>query len=156
MKNKQIKLTEQDMHAIVEDAVISILRENGMEEGALWNAFKNKGAQIGQGMMNKAQQMGQSAMNKAQQFGQGAANMGRNMAATYQAGRQNEKLQKYAQNALNALDQLAQAAQQFNPGIVNTINVCKSSINKALTASFENLQNVSQNTFSTQRPNQGM
>ena len=46
--NKPIQLTEQDLHFLVEDAVRNILKENGMEEGALWNAFKQKGQQIGQ------------------------------------------------------------------------------------------------------------
>lgn len=154
MKGNQIRLTEQDLHMLVEDAVINILKENGMEEGALWNAFKNKGAEIGRNVMNRAQKFGQNAINKTQQFGQGAANVGRNMRNTYNAGRQDEKLRKYAQNAINALNQLEQVAAQFNPYLTNAIKNCKGAIDVAVEGSSANVQNVSQNTFSTQNPNQ--
>ena len=143
MNKKAIQLTEQDLHMVVEEAVKSILAENGVDEGALWNAFKNKGQQIGKNMMGKAQQ-----------FGQGVQNMGKNMMNTYQTGRQDKQLQQLAQQAKAALKQLVDAAANFNPGLSNTAATCMSSIDKALAASAENLQNVSQNTFSTQAPQQ--
>ena len=83
---RQIRLTEEDLHFLVEDTVRNILVENGYDEGALWNAFKKKGNQIGQKMADKAQQ-----------YGRDARALGNNMKNTYKAGRNYNYLKKMLQ-----------------------------------------------------------
>jgi len=63
MNKKLIRLTESDLHRIVEESVANILSENGMEEGWFgdkWNqtksavgtAFSKKGGSMGQRLQN--------------------------------------------------------------------------------------------------------
>jgi len=125
--NKPIQLTEQDLHFLVEDAVRNILKENGMEEGALWNAFKKKGQQIGQ-------------------------NIG-NMQQTYQTGKQNTKLQQYANNLIAQVNNFVEMASQF-PDMAELVKASQNyetQVRNIMQNSNDNLANISARTFSTKR-----
>ena len=146
MKNSNIRLTEQDLHRIVEASVINILRENGADEGALWNAFKGAG-----------KNMANSAINSVSNFGRGMANVGRNMRNTYQAGRQNEKLVQQKKVVDKALNDFVRIASQLgNAELVKACRNCINQLDQVVQSSAQNVQNVSQNTFSTKNQNQGM
>ena len=129
--NKPIQLTEQDLHFLVEDAVRNILKENGMEEGALWNAFKQKGQQIGQNI----------------------GNMARNMQQTYQTGKQNTKLQQYANNLIAQVNNFVEMASQF-PDMAELVKASQNyetQVRNIMQNSNDNLANISARTFSTKR-----
>lgn len=156
---KQIRLTEEDLHFLVEDTVRNILVENGYDEGALWNAFKQKGQQIGQNMTNKAQQFGQNAVNrgqqfgqsmanKVQQFGQGANNIRRNMANTYQTGRFNKQLQKQAYKTLQSVNDFISVAGRLNIAeLVKAGQNFQAQVKQTMQNSQNYLQDVQNNTF---------
>lgn len=131
MGNRQIQLTEQDLHMLVEDAVRTYLKENDMEEGALWNAVKQKGRDIGQGFNN----------------------MVGNMKATYQTGKQNKRLQQFANNLITYVNQFAEMASQF-PDLAELVKAStnyETQVRNIMNASEDNLANVSSRTFSTKR-----
>lgn len=114
MTNKQIQLTEQDLHILVEDAVRTYLRENGMEEG-VWSGMKNAMRGIGNGNFH--------------------------MMQNYRSGSYAGSIQKYGQNAINALNQFKgilnkSGAQQIVPQIEN--------ISSELTKIMNNYQNIAQ------------
>ena len=156
MEKKQIQLTEQDIHMIVEDAVANILKENGMNEGglsALFGAAKNA---MGKGINNMANKVANGANNMANKvangvnnFNQGAQNLGRNMANTYQAGRTASQVNKYADQAIKALHQLILVSSKVNPKLATAANMAIGSINKTKQAAQNNLNQAAQNTFST-------
>lgn len=152
---RQIRLTEQDLHFIVENAVMNVLMENREDElfgglGALFGGAKNKlgdmANKAGNAMGNMANKAGNAMNNMANKAG----NMGRNMANAYNAGNQNAKVQKMAQKAIQALTQLQQVAVQLNPGLAKSAKMCIASINKATAASQQNMQTAQNNMFSTQ------
>jgi len=84
MKNI-IKLTEQDLHFLVEEAVKGYLVENGMDEG-VWGGLKN--------VWNGAKQ--------------GNFNVG----TTYKAGNWASSFQKYEQQVQKIIQQMQQVAQK--------------------------------------------
>lgn len=93
MDKKQIVLTEQDLHMLVEDAVRVYLKENGMEEGI---------------------------MGGLQNVWQGAKNLNFNVGANYKAGNLASNFAKYAQQAQNAMEQMRQIAQSTNNNQIST------------------------------------
>ena len=90
MDKKPIRLTEQDLHFLVENAVQAYITENGMDEGvfgglgALGSKFGNRMKTAGQNMSNAVgqkmnqvgQAMGQAATAASQKWGQAKNAMG--------------------------------------------------------------------------------
>ena len=128
--NQPIRLTEQDLHMLVEDAVRAYITENGMDEGlwgglsALGSKFGNKMSAAGQNMANAAgnkwnqakNAMGQAASavgNKMNQAGQAMGQAYNNAKNTYQTGSVNQNAQKAITNAVNALNALKAADQKL-------------------------------------------
>jgi hypothetical protein len=130
MNKKPIRLTEQDLHFLVENAVQAYLTENGMDEGffgglgALGSKFGNRMKTAGQNMSNAASQkwgqaknaMGQAANAVGQKMNQAGQAMGQaynNAKNTYQTGSANQDAQKAIQNAVQALNNLKAADQKL-------------------------------------------
>ena len=130
MDKKPIRLTEQDLHFLVENAVQAYLTENGMDEGlfgglgALGSKFGNRMKTAGQNMSNAASQkwgqaknaMGQAANAVGQKMNQAGQAMGQaynNAKNTYQTGSANQDAQKAIQNAVQALNNLKAADQKL-------------------------------------------
>ena len=130
MDKKPIRLTEQDLHFLVENAVQSYLTENGMDEGffgglgALGSKFGNRMSTASQNMANAASQkwnqaknaMGQAANAVGQKMNQAGQAMGQaynNAKNTYQTGSANQDAQKAIQNAVQALNNLKAADQKL-------------------------------------------
>lgn len=130
MDKKPIRLTEQDLHFLVENAVQTYLTENGMDEGffgglgALGSKFGNRMKTAGQNMSNAANQkwsqaknaMGQAANAVGQKMNQAGQAMGQaynNAKNTYQTGSANQDAQKAIQNAVQALNSLKAADQKL-------------------------------------------
>lgn len=130
MDKKPIRLTEQDLHFLVENAVQAYLTENGMDEGffgglgALGSKFGNHMKTAGQNMSNAASQkwgqaknaMGQAANAVGQKVNQAGQAMGQaynNAKNTYQTGSANQDAQKAIQNAVQALNNLKAADQKL-------------------------------------------
>lgn len=130
MDKKPIRLTEQDLHFLVENAVQAYLTENGMDEGffgglgALGSKFGNRMKTAGQNMSNAASHkwgqaknaMGQAANAVGQKMNQAGQAMGQaynNAKNTYQTGSANQDAQKAIQNAVQALNNLKAADQKL-------------------------------------------
>ena len=130
MNNKPIRLTEQDLHFLVENAVQAYITENGMDEGffgglgALGSKLGNRMKTAGQNMSNAASQkwgqaknaMGQAANAVGQKMNQAGQAMGQaynNAKNTYQTGSANQDAQKAIQNAVQALNNLKAADQKL-------------------------------------------
>jgi hypothetical protein len=130
MNKKPIRLTEQDLHFLVENAVQAYLTENGMDEGffgglgALGSKFGNRMKTAGQNMSNAASQkwgqaknaIGQAANAVGQKVNQAGQAMGQaynNAKNTYQTGSANQDAQKAIQNAVQALNNLKAADQKL-------------------------------------------
>lgn len=126
------RISENMIRKIIRESIEECINEGLIDEGALRNAFKQKGKQIVQG----------------------ASNMFGNMRNTYRAGKQDKRLQQAAQETIKSLDNLEKMAQRFNPDFAKTVDYCIQSIDKALEASAQNLQDVQANTFSTKKPGQ--
>ncbi len=128
--NKPIQLSENDLHFLVESAVKTYLKENGMDE-SLWGGLSSLGQKFGNGAKrgignaeNKMNSMYNSAKNAVGNMATKASNaMGNayNNAATkvgnaynqgknvYMAGSANADAQKAIKNAASALNALLQA-----------------------------------------------
>lgn len=130
MDKKPIRLTEQDLHFLVENAVQAYLTENGMDEGffgglgALGSKFGNRMKTAGQNMSNAASQKWGQAKNamsqaanavgqKVNQAGQAMGQAYNNVKNTYQTGSANQDAQKAIQNAVQALNNLKAADQKL-------------------------------------------
>lgn len=123
MDKKPIRLTEQDLHFLVENAVQAYLTENGMDEGffgglgALGSKFGNRMKTAGQNMSNAASQKWGQAKNaigqKMNQAGQAMGQAYNNAKNTYQTGSANQDAQKAIQNAVQALNNLKAADQKL-------------------------------------------
>ncbi len=123
MDKKPIRLTEQDLHFLVENAVQAYLTENGMDEGffgglgALGSKFGNRMKTAGQNMSNAASQKWNQAKNavgqKMNQAGQAMGQAYNNAKNTYQTGSANQDAQKAIQNAVQALNNLKAADQKL-------------------------------------------
>lgn len=162
--NQPIRLTEQDLHFLVEEAVKGYIVENGVDEG-LWNnlkgAFKpmgqvankainnagqaasNKFNNARQGIQNAASRVGQGIYNTANKVGQ-VAQSGAN---TMKAGWQNAKLQGLKDDTVKALNNYLQYAQQTvgaGDATVKAVQNCiqilnrNASLGNARTSAFKN------------------
>lgn len=145
---QQIRLTEEELHFLVEDSVRNILRENGYDEGALWNAFKNKGREIGRNVAQSGEEFGRNMAQRGKQLAQGARNVGYNMANTYRTGRFNQQLQKQASKTLASVNDFVEVAGSLNNAeLVNAGRKFQAQVQRILQNSQQNLQNVQNNTF---------
>ena len=128
MEKKQIQLTEQDLHILVEDAV----REYMIQEG-LWDTLRGGAQAIGQMAGRGMQKMGTNAANAASgamnRVGSAvnnaynaAAQTGRNVVGTVKAGAANANIQSAKNNAIKALNNFLQQAQR-TPGVAGTSTV---------------------------------
>ena len=121
MNNKPIQLTEQDLHMLVEDAVMTYLIQEGINEdffGGMkslgqraYNKFMNKGNY----QNNNQQQTAQPQGNFFNRMGQRINNFGNSLSnaqKTFQMGSANGDAQKAITNALNALTALQNASDR--------------------------------------------
>lgn len=122
MDKKPIRLTEQDLHFLVENAVQAYLTENGMDEGffgglgALGSKFGNRMKTASQKWGQAKNAMGQAANAVGQKMNQAGQAMGQaynNAKNTYQTGSANQDAQKAIQNAVQALNNLKAADQKL-------------------------------------------
>lgn len=125
--NRQIRLTEQDLHFIVENAVNSILMEN-MEDEDLkdyWNATKAVAGRLKDKGQDMVQKMGANIDNKvtgAKDYVQdkwnkgveAARQTGENIGATFQSNRLNSQIQTAVQTASDALRDLIDLDTKFS------------------------------------------
>ena len=127
MDKKPIRLTEQDLHFLVENAVQAYLTENGMDEGAfsaLWGA-------------------GKQAMGR---MGQNVRNLGQNIRNTAQAGKNLSMIQKYKTNIENSLN----AIKGMDVDLQQPIEQIKQQLDLTLQKYQGRLKTAQQKTFSTQ------
>lgn len=121
--NKQIRLTESELHYIVNEAVNTILQENMEDEGWL-GGLSSLGSRFGNKAKQQTQKMGAQlgdmatnvknyAQDKYQQASDAVGNKVNTMKNTYQAGSANQDAQKAIQNAVKALNQLKAADQKL-------------------------------------------
>lgn len=123
MNKKVINLTEQDIHSLVEDAVMIYLTENEMEEinlgglSALGSKFTNSVSRMGRNMYNSTGEAVSNLGNRlSQAYGNAKDAMGQaydNAKTTYQVGSINNEAQKAVNNAKAALEKLQQLNQQL-------------------------------------------
>lgn len=127
MKKNQIRLTEQDLHYIVENAVAQVLVENGYDEGLLgglgalgkkaWNGMTKAGSnmanQVGNAIGGVANKVGNAVGGMANKVGDAVGGAYNDMKNTYQTGSANQDAQKYINNAVKALNQLKQVDQKL-------------------------------------------
>lgn len=143
MEKKLIRLTEQDLHYLVENTIRAYLTENGMEEGfwgglsTLGGRFANNAAKAGQNAANSAQgawnnaknAMGQAAQNVANSA-QGAWNNTKN-AVGQAANTVGQKINQAGQNIGNAYNnakntyQMGSANQDAQKAIQNARKALK-------------------------------
>jgi hypothetical protein len=126
MDKKPIRLTEQDLHFLVENAVQAYLTENGMDEGffgglgALGSKFGNRMKTAGQNMSNAASQkwgqaknaMGQAANAVGQTYNQAKQGL-QNYQTAGQVSSINQDAQKAINNATQALNNLIQLSTKL-------------------------------------------
>lgn len=93
--NQPIRLTEQDLHFLVEEAVKGYLVENGMDEG-VWGGLKN----VWNGVF------GRNA--------DGQRNGNFNFAQTYQAGNWASSFAKYEKQVQKIIKKMIQVARNSN------------------------------------------
>lgn len=123
MNKKVINLTEQDIHSLVEDAVMIYLTENEMEEinlgglSALGSKFTNSVSRMGRNMYNSTGEAVSNLGNRlSQAYGNAKDAMGQaydNAKTTYQVGSINNEAQKALNNARDALEKLKELNQQL-------------------------------------------
>ena len=115
MRNQQIRLTEEDLHMLVEDAVKSYLMNEGIEEG-FWGGVKNAWNGMKGGNFNVGQ--------------------------TYKAGNWASSFNNYAQQAQNAIAQMQQIARQSNNKPIST---ALGQIAKQMQKAAQNFTQMAQN-----------
>lgn len=117
--DRRIRLTEEDLHFVVENAVRQIISENMEDEGArdVWNGFKGVGKRFYSQGQDRVQNMAQNInqrVGKAKKYVQdkwdqgveAAKQFGDNINATYQTNKLNSQIQTAIQTASDALDNL--------------------------------------------------
>ena len=152
MEKRQIQLTEQDIHFLVEEAV----KEYMIQEG-LWDTLKGGAQALGQmagrglqkaggnamnaasGAMNRAgQAIGNAynaAANKVGQAYDSAKQTGSNVVNTVKAGAANANIQSAKNNAIKALNNFLQQAQRTpsvaGQGTIQAVQNCIRQLNSA-------------------------
>ena len=124
--NQPIRLTEQDLHFLVEEAVKGYLIENGMDEG-VWGGLKNVWNGVKQGNLN--------------------------VGTTYKAGNWASSFQKYEQQVQKIIQQMQQVAQESgNQQVVNDLNTVSQQFSTTAKEFNQMAQNVAKTKpqFNTQ------
>lgn len=130
-KKQLVRLTESDLHNIINESVRTILSEK-MDEG-WWDTAKSFMGQYGKRGADKAQQMGQqvgsaaknaynTASNKAQEIGQNVAN---DVRTTYNNAKQDgnmKSMQKAFQNFKTAVENFKAAGGKVNNQLASRIS----------------------------------
>lgn len=125
MEKKVMQLTEQDLHMLVEDAVMQYMIQEGwfdsLKGGAqalgqmagkgIQKAAGNVSNTISQGM-NKMGNAYNTMQDKATQMYNNATQTGRNVVNTVKAGAANANIQAAKNNAIKALNNFLQQAQK--------------------------------------------
>ena len=152
MASNKIRLTESELHELVNEAVQQILIDEG-----IWDSIKGGASALGtmakKGFENGAGRFQTSMNDKMQRFGQGVrnaydrasdkvANANRKIRAagsgvynTMKAGAVNANIQAAKNNAIKALNNFLQVAQK-SQGIVgsntlSSVQQCLTNLNKA-------------------------
>jgi hypothetical protein len=116
MDKKPIRLTEQDLHFLVEEAVRGYIRENGMQEG-VWGGLKNVWNGMKQGNLNVGQ--------------------------TYKAGNWASSFNKYEQQVQKIIQQMQQVAQKSgNQQVVSDLDTVSQQFTKTAQEFSQMAQNV--------------
>lgn len=155
MNKKPIKLTEQDLHFLVENTVQAYLTENGMDEDVrsgikgVWNRFNNKRNRTGEYANNQSDMQAQPQGNFFNRMGQRINNFGNsvtNAKKTYQANSANGDAQKAITNAINALTALMDADRRMKQvggaGLMGNAATAVKNAYQALTYSKNNAGNI--------------
>lgn len=155
MNKKPIKLTEQDLHFLVENTVQAYLTENGMGEDVrsgvkgVWNRFNNKRNRTGNYANNQSDMQAQPQGNFFNRIGQKINNFGNsvtNAKRTYQANSANGDAQKAITNAINALNALMDADRRMKQvggaGLMGKAATAVKNAYQALTYSKNNAGNI--------------
>lgn len=155
MDKKPIRLTEQDLHFLVENAVQAYLTENGMDEDVksgikgVWNRFNNKRNRTGAYANNQSDMKAQPQGNFFNRMGQKINNFGNsvtNAKRTYQANSANGDAQKAITNAINALNALMDADRRMKQvggaGLMGNAATAVENAYQALTYSKNNAGNI--------------
>ena len=161
MNNKPIRLTEQDLHFLVENAVQSYLTENGMDEGVggylsgMFNRgskqVQNTGGNLAAGLQDKWNQTKDYAKKQYGRAKQGIQNYQR----AGQVSSINQDAQKAITNAYNSLDNLLKLSTKLKgiTGYEALGPTLKSSVENCMNAlrSNGNLRNDATGQFAAQR-----
>jgi hypothetical protein len=155
MDKKPIRLTEQDLHFLVENAVQAYLTENGVGEDVrsgikgVWNRFNNKRNRTGEYANNQSDMQAQPQGNFFNRMGQRINNFGNsvtNAKRTYQANSANGDAQKAITNAINALNALMDADKRMKEvggaGLMGNAATAVENAYQALTYSKNNARNI--------------
>ena len=155
MNKKPIRLTEQDLHFLVENAVQTYLTENGVDEDVksgikgVWNRFNNKRNRTGAYANNQSNMQAQPQGNFFNRMGQRINNFGNsvtNAKRTYQANSANGDAQKAITNAINALNALMGADERMKEvggaGLMGNAATAVKNAYQALTYSKNNAGNI--------------
>jgi hypothetical protein len=137
MKKQLVRLTESELHQIIEESVKAVIAEE-MDEG-MWDTAKSFFGQYGKRGANKAQEMGQTARqgmsnmaNKVQQglsnaankVQQGITNVGNDIKQTYRNAQQDSQM-KEMRNAFNnfkaAVEKFKAAGGEVNGQLASRI-----------------------------------
>ena len=148
MEKKLMQLTEQDLHMLVEDAVMQYMIQEGWFDSLKGGAqalgqMAGKGTKklignVANGVSQGMNRMGSAynAMaNKAGQMYDSAAQTGRNVYGTMKAGAANANIQSAKNNAIKALNNFLQQAQR-TPGVagratIQSVQNCIRQLNSA-------------------------
>ena len=133
MDKKQIRLTEQDLHFLVENAVQSYLTENGRIDE--WGA----------GLGSVLGGAGQAVKRGFGRMKQGAKQMGQNIGNTYQASENLNFIRKHMQNIKNSCEALKNI-----PDLANSIATLEQELERTEVKYENRLKLAQQRTFSTQ------
>jgi hypothetical protein len=112
MNKNRIKLTESDLHNIIKEAVVEVLRENeNLDEAGFLSSFVG---QYGNRAKNKMQQVGQAAGKAIQKGAQRVGNAVQNGINTVRQGAQNvgDAVAQGYNNVKSDIQQTAQNARQ--------------------------------------------
>lgn len=112
MAKKQIQLTEQDLHILVEDAVRTYLKEQRIDE--FWGGMNNVMRGIGNGnwQMSQNYRSGQWA-SSFNNYYKSAANALQGMMKIVNSSQQTQGYATYLQNIKNYLDRINQMYTKF-------------------------------------------
>lgn len=153
MDKKPIRLTEQDLHFLVENAVQAYITENGMDEG-IFGGLGALGSKFGNRMKTAGQNMSNAVGQKMNQVGQAIGQAYNDAKNTYQTGSANQDAQKAIQNAVQALNNLKAADQKLQSMgqysvigkqmdlIDNLIKVLSQGGTRSISGRFQNRRNA--------------